>query len=86
MTEEEDRFMTIREFFKSVLDDRDIQVFRMAFDGQCYASTAKRNARVSIGLPRTIVDGNLKALDDFLFFGVAIPREIIERLANGKEE
>ena len=79
------RFLTIRQMFKDFLDTIGVQCFRFAFDGQCYASTAKRQARVSIGLPKTIVNTNLKDLDKFAFFGVAIPRNIINEYLNKEE-
>lgn len=81
MSEEkkEDRFATIRENFEKYLDVIGIQCFRIILDGQCYASTNKRNARISIGLPKTIVDKNLKTIDDFVLFGVAIPRNLLKK-------
>ena len=75
--EKENRFATIGEFFKRYIDVQGIQCFRFSLDGQCWASTKKRHARITIGLPRTIVDGNLKDLDKFAFFGIAIPRELL---------
>lgn len=76
---QENRFATIREFLEPFLDMIGIQCFKMVLDGQCYASNSKgRNARISISLPKTVIDKNLKDLDKFVFIGIAIPRKFID--------
>lgn len=76
MTEEKEKYATIREIFEEHLDDRNCQVFRMALNGQCYGANSKgRPARISVGLPKTICGTNLKDLDDWILIGIAIPRD-----------
>ena len=85
--EEKPRFATIREMLGEFLDTIGVQCFKFAFNGQCYASNSKgRPARVSIALPKTIVDKNLKDLDNFAFIGVAIPQDIVDKVYNEKKE
>ena len=74
---EKKEYATIGYFFEKYLNVKGVQCFKIVLDGQCYASTNKRNARISIGLPKTIVDKNLKDIDKFILFGVAIPKELI---------
>jgi len=85
MTEKKDRFITIKEMFEDVLDEPTVQIFRFIYDGDLCAANNKRTARVSISIPRTIVNQNLKDIDNFVFFGVAIPREVIKNLPNKDE-
>jgi len=73
--EEKDRFLTIREALEKYLDNQKCQVFQMVFDGNQSAATAKRQARLTILVPRTIVDTNLKDMFKFVFMGIAIPKE-----------
>jgi len=74
MTEKEE-FITIGDFFKDFLEDNDCRVFFFSFDGQLTAGNQKRTTRVSIQLPREICDKNLKELDNWCLYAVAIPRE-----------
>ena len=74
------RYMTIKETFEEILDAKEVQCFRIGIDGNCNASTKNRLARISIMLPRTVVDGNLKDLDKYVFFGIAIPCNILNKL------
>lgn len=87
LTEEsKERYITIKEMFEEVLDNQEIQIFRFAYNGSLWAGTDKKPSRVTINIPGTIVDKNLKTLDDFIIFGVAIPREIIHNLPDKKED
>lgn len=76
--ENKDRFLTIREVFEKYLDNQNCQVFRFEYDGNLWAATEKKPCRVTIMLPRTVIDSNLKDLDKFLLLGVAIPRKEIK--------
>ena len=76
----EDRFQTIREIFDKYLDNPNIQTFGFRYNGQLYAANhkTKRPCRVSISIPKTICDTNLKDLDNWIIMGVAIPRDEIK--------
>jgi hypothetical protein len=75
----EDKFATIRETFEKYLDIQGIQCFPLGIDGQCWASTPKRLARITVVLPRAVVDNDLKDLNNFVFFGIAMPRKVLEK-------
>jgi len=73
--EKKEDFFTIGDFFDGFLEDKDCRVFNFSFDGQLTAGNKKRTTRVSIQIPREICDQNLKELDNWCLFGVAIPRK-----------
>lgn len=68
-------YFTIGDFFKDFLEDKNCRVFNFSFDGQLTAGNQKRCTRVSIQIPREICDKNLKELDDWCLYGIAIPRK-----------
>ncbi len=72
---EENKPLTIREFFDSILDDEDVSLFRMVYDGQSYAGTKKRSTRVSIIIPKEIAEDNLKFMREWNFYIVGIKHE-----------
>ena len=93
--EERKDFMTIGEYFKDVLENKECRIIKCVFYGNLTASSGtgknKKPCRVSIALPKEICDNNLKALDDWFLTIVAIPRKTINKLKenevkeNGKE-
>ena len=79
--EKKERFITIREYFEGFLDNNKCQIFKFAYNGSLYAANpkTKKPCRISISLPKTIVDTNLKDLDKWVIVGVAVPREEIRK-------
>ena len=70
MSEKENK-PTIREYFKSILDDKDVILFRMVYNGNSYAGNDKKPTRVSIIIPKEIADNNLQFMDKWNFIIVA---------------
>ena len=68
---------TVREFFKSILDDKETYIFRMVYDGQSWAGNPKRktNTRVSIIIPKDIAENNLKFMRDWNFYIIGVKAE-----------
>lgn len=62
---------TIREYFKPILDNKDVLLFRMVYHGQSYAGNDKKPTRVSIIIPKEIANNNLKFMNDWNFTIVA---------------
>lgn len=77
LVEEEKKYYTIKEFFKPFLDNKNCRVFPFQFNGSSTAGNKKRVARVSISVPREMCDTNLKDLDNWCLFAIAIPREVL---------
>ena len=84
----EKKFYTIEEFFKSVLNNRECRIFHFHYYGNLTAANkkTKKPCRISIALPNDLGDlTNLKTLDNWSFFGIAIPRKIIENMEVDEE-
>lgn len=79
MIKEEKYKPTIREYFQDLLDDKDVFLFNLIYDGQSYAGNnkkgkARRNTRVSIIIPKEIAQNNLKFIYDWNFIIVGIKK------------
>lgn len=72
--------LTIREYFKPILDNKDVTLFRMVYHGQSYAGTDKKPTRVSIIIPKEIAENNLQFMNEWEFIIVAkkIAKEVKE--------
>ena len=80
-------YVTIRQYFKELLDNKDCRVIRFSPYGTMYGANpkSKKPARVSIQLPKEICNTNLKDLDNWVLVVVAIPRKTIEELPEEEE-
>ncbi len=78
--EKEKDYITIGAFFKPFLENKDCRVFPFRFDGSSTAANKKRkHTRISIGIPNEICNTNLKELDNWCLYTVAIPREVLKK-------
>lgn len=62
---------TIREYFKPILDNKEVILFKLVYHGQSYAGNDKKPTRVSIIIPKEIAENNLQFMDDWNFIIVA---------------
>ena len=67
--------LTIRKVFSKYLDDSNLSIFRMVYDGQCYAGTKKRATRVSVIIPKEIAKDNLKFMNEWNFYIIGFEHE-----------
>lgn len=79
--EEEKEYITIGMFFEEFLENKESRVFPFLFDGSSTAANKKRkHTRISIGIPNEICNTNLKELDKWCLYAVAIPREDVKKV------
>ena len=70
---EKDIYPTIEQFFNRVLKDNEVRMFNFVVHGKINCKTPKRPMTMEIIMPSDICHGNIKELEDWRFFGVAIP-------------
>ena len=74
---DEEKPITIGKFFESVIDDEDCRVIKFA-PVELWGANKKQGARVKIVLPREICGENLKDLNKWNLFVVAIKLNEVE--------
>jgi len=80
-------YVTIGEHFKPFLENKDCRVFPFRFDGSLTAANKKRkHTRISIGIPNEICNTNLKDLDNWCLYAIAIPREVLKKWEEEQED
>jgi hypothetical protein len=81
-------YVTIGEYFREFLENKECRVLRFAPYGTMYAANpkTKKPTRVSIKLPPEICNTNLKELDNWVLNIIAIPRKVIFPEEEQKEE
>jgi len=68
-------------------DECDIAFFRLARDGQHFGANKNRNSRASISLPRVVCGENIGEYEDWVFYTVAIKKEVWKKIvASGEED
>ena len=81
LTEEKKDYITIGQQFEDFLDNKNCRVFPFYFDGSLTGANKKRkHARISIGVPNEICNTNLKDLDKWCLYAVAIPRDAVKEV------
>jgi len=70
---EKDIYPTIKQFFNRVLKDNEVRMFNFVVNGKINCKTPKRPMTMEIIIPSDICHGNIEELEDWRFFGVAIP-------------
>ena len=73
-------YHTIMSFFEPFLKNKEVRVFQFRWNGTLTAGTKKRAMRVSISIPKDIAHDNLKDLDKYRFYGIAIPKNEFDKL------
>ena len=85
--EEKKDYITIGTFFDNFLKNKNCRVFPFRFDGSSTAANKKRkHTRISIGIPNEICNTNLKELDNWCLYAVAIPRDDFKKVIEQIEE
>jgi len=69
-----------------VHDECDIAFFRLVRDGQHLGANKKRNSRASISLPRVVCGENIVEYDDWVYYTVAIKKEVWKKIVASGEE
>ena len=80
VTEEKKDYITIGQQFEDFLDNKNCRVFPFHFDGSLAANKKRKHARISIGVPNEICNTNLKDLDNWCLYAIAIPREAVKKV------
>ena len=72
-------FVTIEEYFREFLENKECRVIKFRPYGQMYAANpkTKKSARISISLPSEICNTDLRDLDKWSLTIVAVPRELL---------
>jgi len=78
---EERRNLTIKEVLDAISDfdlinNNECPVFKFIYDGNQTAGNGKRAARISIAMPKDIVNLDLRTLNNYFIIGMAIPKKL----------